>query len=58
MTIEPIRWFVEGVLSEIKEGIDDFNAASELKAGYPKEVRITGNGIDIVVPFNHPGVDK
>lgn len=49
--IEPIKWYVEGVISEVIAGIDDFNAKSDLKADYPKEIRITGNGIDVVVPI-------
>lgn len=56
--IKPLEWFVEGVLSEVISGIDNFNATSKIKAEYPKEVRITGNGIDMLVPLTQPGVEK
>lgn len=55
--IKPIEWFVGGVLADVMAGIDNFNVTSKLKADYPKEVRITGNGIDIVVPITVPGVE-
>lgn len=40
------------VMSQIKDGIDQFNAASpRLKADYPASIEIEYQGIKMTVPF-------